>query len=187
MIDFHPRGGSFRRSGLCVDPKIVNKIAQSRILAMLVAALILLLDQGSKWGMVRALRTAGSTMSLPGPVDFTLVLNRSNAFGLVPVAGDVTRWGLALLNLSVAVALCGTVISGRTKPLAAFACAFLIAGAVGNAIDRIALGAVVDFIDASKIGFDWVFNLADASVDVGIGLLLLAFLRTGRQPRDANA
>jgi signal peptidase II len=165
----------------------MNKLAQSRISVMLVAGMILLLDQGSKWWMVRALRSAGSTMSLPGPVDFTLVLNRSNAFGLVPVSGDVTRWGLALLNFSVAVALGGTVIYGRTKPLAAFACAFLIAGAVGNAMDRIAFGAVVDFIDASKIGFDWVFNVADASVDVGIGLLLLAALRAGRQPRDAKA
>ena len=51
---------------------------------------------------------------------------------------------------------------------------FLIAGAIGNAFDRIRLGAVIEFIDASKIGFVWVFNVADTSVDIGIGLLLLA-------------
>ncbi|MGY3611140.1 MULTISPECIES: signal peptidase II [unclassified Bradyrhizobium] len=54
--------------------------------------------------------------------------------------------------------------------------AFISAGALGNAIDRVRLGAVVDLFDASKLRFVWVFNVADVSIDLGIGLVLLAAL-----------
>jgi len=56
--------------------------------------------------------------------------------------------------------------------------AFIIAGAIGNALDRIRFGAVIDFFNASKLGFIWVFNVADSSIDVGIGVLLLIALLT---------
>jgi signal peptidase II len=49
------------------------------------------------------------------------------------------------------------------------------------ALDRLLVGAVIDFLDASKIGFVWTFNIADASVDVGIALLILSSLLTARQ------
>ena len=54
--------------------------------------------------------------------------------------------------------------------------ALIGAGAVGNAIDRLRFGAVVDLFDASKLRFAWVFNVADVSIDLGIGLILLAAL-----------
>jgi signal peptidase II len=66
---------------------------------------------------------------------------------------------------------------GRHRPLTAFGLALIMTGAIGNALDRIFVGAVVDFIDASKIGFVWIFNLADATLDAGIRLWMLgAFL-----------
>jgi signal peptidase II len=52
----------------------------------------------------------------------------------------------------------------------------IIAGAIGNTFDRIRSGAVIDFFNASKLGFVWVFNVADSSIDLGIGLLLLSAL-----------
>jgi signal peptidase II len=54
--------------------------------------------------------------------------------------------------------------------------AFISPGALGNAIDRVRLGAVVDLFDASKLRFVWVFNFADVSIDLGVGLVLLAAL-----------
>ena len=114
---------------------------------------------------------------LPGPFDLTLVFNYSNAFGLAPISGELTRWGLAALNLAVAAVLAWVVVRRSTPPLGAAGLAFLIAGAIGNAFDRIRFGAVIDFIDASRLGFVWIFNVADASIDVGIGLLLLVALR----------
>jgi len=56
--------------------------------------------------------------------------------------------------------------------------ALIIAGAVGNALDRIRLGAVIDLFNASKLGFIWVFNVADVSIDIGLALLLLVTVMT---------
>ncbi|WP_158266600.1 signal peptidase II [Allosphingosinicella deserti] len=162
---------------------------------LLVAVFLLLtIDQLAKLWAYSAL-VPGRSFPLPGPVDLTLVLNRSNAFGMVPNFGDVTRWMLAGVNLAVASALAYLVCSRDQTRAAFFACAFIIAGGIGNAIDRIWLGAVIDMFDASKIGFIWVFNVADIFIDIGIGLWLLdSFLgnaehnpartaSTGHQPR----
>jgi signal peptidase II len=143
---------------------------------LFVAVLMFGLDQLSKQWALNALRLAGSRIVLPGPVNLTLVFNYSNAFDLAPVSGELAHWGLAGLNLVIAAVLSWVVVRRSTSPVSAAALAFLIAGAMGNAFDRIRFGAVIDFIDASKLGFIWVFNVADASIDIGIGLLLLASL-----------
>jgi signal peptidase II len=148
------------------------------MIALLIAAVVLGLDQASKQWALAALSPVGSTLILPGPIDLTLVFNRSNAFGLVPVSGDLTRWGLAVLGLVVAAILGRVVVRGSTSCLSAVGLALIGAGAVGNALDRIRFGAVVDFFNASKLGFVWVFNVADCSIDVGLGLLLLAAVLT---------
>jgi signal peptidase II len=151
-----------------------------RAIALFVAVLTFGLDQVSKQWALNTLRPAGSSIVLPGPVNLTLVFNFSNAFGLAPVSGELTRWGLAAFNLAVAAVLAWVVVRRSTSRVIAAGLAFLIAGAIGNAIDRIRFGAVIDFIDASKLGFVWVFNVADASIDIGIGLLLLASLLARR-------
>jgi signal peptidase II len=152
----------------------VNKSVNPRTLALSVAAAALFLDQLSKWWVLGALQRAGSTLILPGPVDLTLVFNRSNAFGLVPVTGEITRWGLAAVSLVVAALLAFGVVRRSTSQLNAIGIGFIIAGAIGNALDRVRFGAVIDFFNASKLGFVWVFNIADLSIDAGIALLLLA-------------
>ena len=156
----------------------MSRCRNRRVIALLVAAMVLGLDQLSKHWALAALRQAGSTVVVPGPVDLTLVFNRSNAFGLVPVSGELTRWGLAALNLVVAAILVGVVVRRPISRVSTVGLAFIIAGAIGNALDRIRFGAVIDFFDASKLGFVWVFNVADSSIDVGIGLLLLSALLT---------
>src|SRR5205807_5495570 len=87
------------------DVSLVIRYKNPRVIALLVMAGVLGLDQISKQWALAELRQMGSTIVLPGPVDLTLVLNRSNAFGLVPVSGELTRWGLAALNLAVAAIL----------------------------------------------------------------------------------
>jgi len=148
------------------------------------AALIILVDQLSKSWALELLKTEGATRLLAAWLDATLVLNRSNAFGVAPIAGQVSRWGLAAFNLVVAAALVWWLWRRRLGYAAALGVAFLVAGAVGNAIDRIRWGVVVDFLDLSRLGFHWVFNVADASVDVGIALVALSFA-AAREPRPA--
>jgi signal peptidase II len=161
----------------------------ARRLAWIVCAPLVLVacDQATKRAALHRLGAEGASLKLPGPIDLTLVLNRSNAFGLVPVAGEVSRWALAALNLSVAALLIAVLFRRPVSAWTAAGLVVLAAGAAANALDRLWLGVVVDFIDASKIGFHWVFNIADICIDVGIGLLLLgSFLSRPGAPGQAG-
>ena len=102
----------------------------------------------------------------------------ATAFGLIPDYGELSRWALTALNLGVAAILLRFVFRTSTSIIKALGLAFISAGALGNALDRLRLGAVVDLFDASKLGFVWVFNAADVSIDLGIALILLAGLLT---------
>lgn len=154
----------------------MNPKASGRIWSLALAAGVIALDQLSKAWALSRLGAEGVSYPLLPWLDATLVLNRSNAFGVVPVQGDISRWGLAVFNLLVAAALIWWVCRRPRRASSWMAAAFLIAGAAGNAIDRIRLGQVIDFLDLSRIGFHWVFNLADASVDAGIGFMILSVL-----------
>jgi signal peptidase II len=158
----------------------VRPSPKPHLIASFVVALVLLIDQASKqWGLM-ALKRVGATVLLPGPVDLTLVFNYSNAFGLVPVSGELTRWGLTALNLAVVSILVRAVARHATVRMSTVGFALIIAGAVGNALDRIRLGAVIDIFNASKLGFIWIFNVADVSIDIGVALLLVATFLPGR-------
>jgi signal peptidase II len=169
----------------------VNGSTNTRVMALLLAVVVLGLDQLSKQGAVYLLRDAGATFALPGPIDLTLVFNRSTAFGLVPDSGAVTRWGLNALSIAVVVALIWAVLRWPMPGLGMIGVGFMIAGAAGNALDRIEFGAVIAFIDATKLGFPWIFNIADVSLDAGIGLWLLgmtlAAIRSGKSGRGPFA
>jgi len=114
------------------------------------------------------------------------VFNRSNSFGLIPDYGEFSRWALAAFGLAVAAILIRLVLRPSTSITNAFGFAFISAGALGNALDRLRLGAVVDLFDASKLGFVWVFNVADVSIDLGIALILLAAFLPHSQPRKVK-
>ena len=160
---------------------------KSRVIASSVVALVLVIDQLSKQWALTALGKVGSTVVLPGPVDLTLVFNNSNAFGLVPVSGELTRWGLTTLNLVVASILVRVVVRRAAARLTTVGFAFIIAGAIGNALDRIRFGWVIDLFNASKLGFIWIFNVADVSIDIGIALLLIATYLTRPSSDSLNA
>jgi signal peptidase II len=153
---------------------------RQRSYAILLASLAVAADQISKRWASTGLRQAGGHMALPGPVDLTLSLNQSNAFGLTPVIGHSTRWFLMGVNLLVAAIILYVLLFRRVRPLTGYGLAFVMAGAVGNALDRPFFGAVVDFLDASKLGFIWIFNLADTAINLGIGLMILSALTERR-------
>ena len=138
------------------------------------AAAVLAADQASKLWALNALQREGESQPLIGVLRATLVFNRSNAFGVVPVAGDLSRWGLAAFNAAVAAALLWWLLRRPHRLTSAVGVGLLIAGAAGNALDRARLGFVVDFLDASALHFDWVFNAADAAVDAGLACLILS-------------
>lgn len=156
---------------------------QRIVIWIVVVALVVGLDQATKAWVLSAL-AAGQTIKAFGPVDLTLALNHSNAFGLAPVAGQATRWALAGLNLGAAATLGYFAWSRPADRFSVIAAGFIAGGALGNALDRLRLGAVVDFVDLSPLGFVWIFNLADAAIDVGIGFWLLSAALSARQAPD---
>ncbi|WP_421933635.1 signal peptidase II [Phenylobacterium sp.] len=143
-------------------------------LAYGLAATVIVLDQIAKAAILNLLGTqAGSSMPVGGPFSLTLVWNQGVSFGLFRAEHDLVRWLLVAFSLIVAVLLGGW--ARRTERLAmGLGLGLVIGGAIGNAIDRIRFGAVVDFLDFQRLGFfPWVFNVADAAITVGVVFLLL--------------
>jgi len=153
------------------------------LLIVLVLAAVLIADQASKlWAVGNLL--PNQRLPLPGPVDLTLIFNHSNAFGLAPVRGEATRWLLTTLNLIAAGALTVFAWRRKTSVLTAVGMTLIAGGALGNAIDRMWLGVVIDLFDASSLRFPWVFNLADVAIDIGIGCWLVSALKPRRSGRQ---
>ncbi|WP_443747894.1 signal peptidase II [Asticcacaulis solisilvae] len=150
---------------------------------LIVLAVIILLDQASKAWVLYGLRlpSHGPVTILPF-FSFTYVQNTGMSFGLL--GGGLFRWGLTLFQLAAGCAL-GYGASKQTKPLAGIALAFIAGGAIGNAIDRIRFGSVVDFIDFSGTHvFPWVFNVADSAITIGVALLAWYFLKSEGAAKD---
>ncbi|MDP3382258.1 MAG: signal peptidase II [Phenylobacterium sp.] len=145
------------------------------------ALAVIVLDQLSKhWILfVYDLPTRVSEQVV-GPFYLTMVWNQGVSFGLLRADQDLGRWLLVAFSVLVAIALAIWARRGD-RTLMALALGLVMGGAVGNAIDRARFGAVVDFIDVSRLYFPWVFNIADAAISVGVVLLLLDGFR-----RDAK-
>ena len=150
--------------------------------AYLLALLVLVLDQLSKWWILDVFRLPerGSVELLP-VLSLSMVWNRGVSFGLFQ-AEDAGRWILAAFSLAVAIAL-AVWARKADRPVLATALGLVIGGAIGNLIDRVRFGAVADFIDVSGLGFfPWVFNVADSAITIGVLLLILdSFLPSARR------
>jgi signal peptidase II len=163
-----------------MSPPVVTRLGG---LAYLGAAVVLILDQLSKYWILYVHDLPSKvTTEVGGPLWLTMVWNRGVSFGLLRADQDLTRWGLTIFSLVVAVILIGWV-RNTARPLMAAGLSMIIGGAIGNAIDRARFGAVVDFIDVQRLGFfPWVFNVADAGITVGVVFLLLDSLRRDAAP-----
>ena len=109
--------------------------------------------------------------AIPGILNITMVRNTGVSFGLF--GGGEARWALSVFSIIVAGALAWWALKAERRTLVA-AIGLVIGGAIGNAIDRIQYGYVVDFIDFSGTGvFPWVFNIADSAITIGVLLLII--------------
>ncbi len=148
-------------------------------LIALFAALSLLLDQGSKIYVLKALdlATRGWVEVVPPYLNFQMAWNRGINFGLFGGDGTVTRWALIVLALGISAWVVRWVLKHQIGRWGQIAAGLLIGGALGNVIDRVIYGAVVDFLNMSCCGFQnpYSFNIADVFVFAGaFGLVLFA-------------
>lgn len=150
------------------------------------AIVVIVLDQLTKAWVVGGLDLpeARQIVVWDSVFNLTWVRNFGVSFGLF---GDGSaRWLLTLFSIGVSVVL--AVWATRTnRRLLISAIGLVMGGALGNVIDRIRFGYVVDFLDFSGLGFPWVFNIADAAINIGVALLILdAVLSERAAKRDAR-
>ncbi|WP_204251175.1 signal peptidase II [Elioraea rosea] len=142
-------------------------------LGLPVALLLLIVDQASKWWILEVLRLpeVGRIEVLPF-LNLTMVWNRGVTFGLLAGEAWWHQYVLAAIATAVAVALVVWMRRAENR-LIAVSLGLVLGGAVGNVIDRVRFGAVVDFVDVHAYGWHWyVFNVADSAIVIGVGLLL---------------
>ncbi|MGE0862427.1 MAG: signal peptidase II [Vicinamibacterales bacterium] len=155
-----------------------------RRLELIVALVVVVLDQVTKALVRPALALHESVVVIPGFVDFTRVHNTGAAFGMLNSADFPFK--TVVLSLVAAVALGGVAWYAATVPLgdrlARLGIAGVLGGAIGNLIDRAKDGYVLDFVDAYWNGWHfWAFNVADAAITIGVILMIFDILGVGRR------
>ena len=150
-------------------PRMVSRLG---LLAYAIAAVVVVLDQASKYWVLDVVHLREPIPVLPF-FQLSMVWNQGVSFGLLRAGSDEARWVLVGFAAVVVVAL---ILWSRrpARTLTAAALGLVMGGAVGNnLIDRVRFGAVADFLDFHGLFFPWVFNLADSAISIGVVLLLL--------------
>lgn len=156
-------------------------------LGLIVAAALCLADQITK-GLALGLLEPYSPVALLPVFNLTLAFNPGAAFSFLAGADGWQRWFFS----AVAVAVSGYLVIWlrglpATDRLQAIGLGLILGGAIGNLIDRLRLGEVIDFLDLHYAGWHWpAFNLADSGITIGVFLVLLCALRDWRLERRAS-
>ncbi len=159
---------------------------QSKLFYLLISVVILAADQATKAWATASLKPVAFIEVIPGFFRFSYATNRGVAFSLFADSPFEIRWILAAISLIAALFVFGYFKSAPPdKARLNAALALLLAGIVGNLIDRVRLGEVVDFIELHwRDAYSWpTFNIADSAICVGAVLLALEMLREERAAR----
>jgi signal peptidase II len=147
---------------------------------LVAAGAVFLIDQTTKAWAIRKLRFEGDREIIPGFLNFAYAQNTGVAFSMFNDYGDAGRWVLSgIAFVASALVLYFFWKTPRSDDRILGALALLLAGIVGNVLDRARLGFVIDFIDVQFGSWHYpTFNVADASICIGAGILILdMFLR----------
>ncbi|MDT3679844.1 MAG: signal peptidase II [Burkholderiaceae bacterium] len=149
-----------------------------------IAAAVVALDQATKFAVERAFSYGERLAVVPGFFDLTLVYNRGAAFSFLANAAGWQRWFFIALGAVAAAFIVWLLARHGSQRLFALALALILGGAIGNVVDRIARGHVVDFVLLHWQRFHWpAFNVADSAITIGAVLLVLDELRRVRRHR----
>lgn len=149
------------------------------MILLLIGASILLVDQVTK-GLVMGRFSLGETLEvIPGFFNLTYIRNTGGAFGILSGEASLLRTGLFLgiscVALGIIFYLYARIPSG--KPWLGSGLAMTFGGALGNIVDRLRFGEVVDFLDFYIGNFHWpAFNVADSAISVGVGIFCIHLL-----------
>jgi len=161
---------------------------RTRLAGFLLALAIFIVDQAVKAWVVGGLeiRQIGDAREVLSFFDLRFVPNIGISLGLLPADGPITRWALVILTSGIAIGV--AVWMWREKVAGdILALALVLGGALGNILDRVRLGYVVDYADL-HFG-EWrpflVFNVADAAITIGVVILLVRALFAPKPTKSA--
>jgi signal peptidase II len=136
------------------------------------AALVIVLDQLSK-AAINSHFVFGESVAMTSFFNLVLAHNTGAAFSFLSDAGGMQRWLFSAIAVVASVWIVWLLRRHQTQKLFSLALAFILGGALGNLIDRIAYGYVVDFLDFHWGGYHFAaFNLADSAITCGAALLI---------------
>ncbi|WP_338057485.1 signal peptidase II [Shimazuella soli] len=144
------------------------------LLFFIISILVIALDQVSKWWIVQHMELYQSISVVPDFFYITSHRNRGAAFGIL----QEQRWLFIIVTIGVVIAIIVYMVRMKKESiLTKTALSFVLGGAVGNLIDRIRTGEVVDFFHFQFGSYHFpIFNVADSSICVGVVLFLIANL-----------
>jgi signal peptidase II len=151
---------------------------------LLLATVVMLLDQLSKIAIEKRFHFAERLNIVPSFFDLTLVYNKGAAFSFLASAGGWQRWFFIGLGAVAAIFLVYLLLKHASQRLFCFGVAMILGGAIGNVIDRVWRGQVVDFLLVYYQNFFWpAFNVADSAITLGAACLIFDELRRVRASR----
>ena len=165
-----------------------RRVTANRLIGLGLAASIFLLDQASKWVVtyIFQLRQRGTIELLP-VFDLKWVQNYGVSMGFLTAGGETGRWLLVALTAGISIFVLAWLWREKRRD-DTIALAFILGGALGNIVDRVRFGYVVDFADLhfGDVHPFLVFNVGDAAITIGVLLLLVRTLltRDRKPPRE---
>jgi signal peptidase II len=149
------------------------------------AALVVILDQLSKY-LVRSTFSLHESIEVTPFFNLVFVFNRGAAFSFLSDASGWQRTFFITLALAASLWIVWLLRKHATQVLFCLALSLILGGAIGNVIDRLVFGAVVDFLDFHLRGHHWpVFNAADSAISCGAALLVWEAFTAKRRPATA--
>jgi signal peptidase II len=147
------------------------------LLALAVAAVLVIADQWTKHSITSNLHY-GESVAITSFFNLVLVYNKGAAFSFLSGAGGWQRAFFIGIASMASIVLMWLIVKHESEKLFRWGLTLILGGAIGNLIDRIAYGHVIDFLDFHVAGWHfWAFNVADSAITVGAALLILDSFR----------
>jgi signal peptidase II len=154
-----------------------------------IVAMVVGFDQLTKQWVVNTFSLYESWVCIPGFFNITYLTNKGAAFGFLASQSGAWRHYLFLVLGTVALVVIGVAWSRmrQAHPLYAIGLPMIAGGALGNLIDRIRFGSVVDFLDVHIQGHHWpAFNVADSAISMGVVVFFIANILEEKERRRSN-
>jgi len=166
--------------------KIKNRMNPTFLRHMTIATLTLFLDQMTKWQALSHLQIGVPEYVLPF-MNWLLLFNPGAAFSFLAQGSGWQRWFFTILGLIACAYIVWLLRKNQHDKLLCWALSLILGGALGNVLDRLMCGAVIDFIDLHYANWHWpAFNIADSAICIGAALIIFGELRKsfGKSPQS---